>query len=453
MEKPLSLRRVIVLRVLLLALLYTACLFFIVDTEIGDLLKAVRANILTSRLWEVGSYLGKGANQHLVLNMPHVRSEFFSQPGVDFVVRDEKGNVLFHSPRNWLDYTPPKVPERSAIYEFSFSTPDGGDFVGQSGWITFDKVPYLVQVTQRRNVAAEFSDFLRNKFLFNVGLLAVPFMALLAFSIGLSIRRSLKPVNVSSQEAREITFAMPGRRLKSANLPEEIKPLVDAFNTVLERLEAGIVAQKEFTAHAAHELRTPLSVLQAHIALLADKDARARLSTDVDAMGRLVDQLLAASRLEHSNALTMEKTDLVATVRDACFAIWPLMLKHSLKLDVQGVETPVFIDGNADGIARAIRNVLENALHYAPKDSAVTVTVAGRDVRVADHGPGIAPEDGERVFERFWRKSPNEGSGAGLGLYIVRTIMKLHGGEVRIEDTPGGGCTFILSFPAPASLS
>lgn len=443
-----SLRRSIVWQVVVIALLYTGCLFLVVDAEIGTLLKAVRANILTSRLWEVGSYLGKDAGQRLVLNMPRARTEFFDQPGVDFVIRDEHGKVLFHPSANWVDYTPPSVPARNSIDEFDFTQPDGRHFVGQSGWITFDKVPYLIQVTQDRSVAAEFSDFLRHKFLYNTGMLAIPFIGLLVFSIGFSIRRSLTPVQASSQEAQEFTFDTPGRRLQSANLPGEIKPLVDGFNTVLDRLEAGIVAQKEFTAHAAHELRTPLSILRAHIGLLADKDVKAKLSTDVDAMGRMVEQLLAAARLEHSDPLQMERIDLVRVVRDACFAMWPLMLKESLRLEVSGTENPAWIRGNADSISRAVRNILENALHYAPKDSAVDVDIAGTQVRIRDRGPGIAPEDRARIFDRFWRKSPNAGSGAGLGLYIVQATMKLHGGSVEVGALADGGTVFILTFPS-----
>jgi signal transduction histidine kinase len=448
MSESRSLRKLIVWRVLVIALLYTGCLFLVVDTEIGTLLAQVRSNILTSRLWEVGSYLGKDAKQRAVLNMPQVRSEFFAQPGVDFVIREQGGEILFHSPANYVDYTPPKVPERDKIYEFEFSGPDGSTFMGQSGWITFERVPYLVQVTQSKNVAAEFSDRLGRKFLFNVALLAIPFVALLIFAIMMSIRQSLLPVKATSQEAQAITFAVPGKRLQSAHLPEEIKPLVDAFNTVLERLEAGIVAQKEFTAHAAHELRTPLTILQTHIALLDDRDLKTKLTTDVDAMGRMVEQLLAAARLEDSDKMLMDRVDLVRIVRDVCFAMWPLMLKQSVRLDVTGVENPVWISGNADGVSRALRNILENALHYAPKDSAVNVSVAGGRVSIRDYGPGIPPEDRERIFDRFWRKEQQQSGGAGLGLYIVRTIMKLHGGSVTVEAPEDGGALFVLTFPA-----
>ncbi|MEZ0223392.1 MAG: sensor histidine kinase [Alphaproteobacteria bacterium] len=447
MSESRSLRKLIVWRVLVIALLYTGCLFIVVDTEIGTLLAQVRSNILTSRLWEVGSYLGKDAHQRPALNMPQVRTEFFAQPGVDFVIRGQDGKILFNSPANYVDYTPPKVPERDKIYEFEFAAPDGSIYMGQSGWITFDRVPYLVQVTQGKNVAAEFSDKLGRKFLYNVVLLAIPFVALLIFAIMMSIRQSLAPVKASSQEAQAITFAVPGRRLQSANLPEEIKPLVDAFNTVLERLEAGIIAQKEFTAHAAHELRTPLTILQTHIALLEDADLKKKLSTDVDAMGRMVEQLLAAARLEDSDKLVMDRCDLVRIVRDVCFAMWPLMLKQSVRLDVTGVENPVWINGNADSISRALRNILENALHYAPKGSAVTVDISGAKVGIRDHGPGIAPEDRERIFDRFWRKDQRQSGGAGLGLYIVRTTMKLHGGSVTVEAPDGGGALFVLTFP------
>lgn len=445
-----SLTRLLIVQVILISLLLTACRFYIVNTQVGALLADVRKNILTSRLWEVGSYLRADSENHVVLSIPPTRTDLYAGPGMDYVIRDRKGAVLFHSPPPSVNYTPPKTPAPGEIYEFEFTAPDGSPFVGQSGWVVFNDVPYLVQITLDKNLAGQFPDQLKRQFFYKYACMTVFFFGFLALTIVFSVRYSMKSINAVSRQAQEISFANPGNRLAAGNLPVEIKPLVEAFNKVLERLEAGIRAQKEFTAHVAHELRTPLSLLQTQLDLLEDKDTKEKLGGDVRSMGRMVEQLLAAARLEHSASLDMKKTDLAAVLRDACLAIWPLMVSRPARLEVAGAEEPVWIDGNEDSISRALRNVLENAMHHAPEDSVVSVSLSGREVRVRDRGPGVAVEDRERVFEMFWRKEPKDAGGAGVGLYIVRTTMTLHGGSVRVEGAPGGGSVFVLSFPPPA---
>lgn len=450
MKSSPSLTRLIITRVVVIIIIFTACRFFVVNTEVGSLLDRVKVNSMTNWLWEVGSYLGKDSKNRLVLNIPPPRALLFAEPGIDYMVRDQKGKILFHSPEPWVNYTPPKIPERNSIHEFEFRGPDGHPFVGQSGWVIFDKKPYIIQITLSEDFANKFTDQLGRAFFYKYTALTILFLGLLILSIIFSIRQSLKPLNDSSREAQEISFMTPGSRLSTDRLPAEIKPLVKAFNMVLERLEGGIVAQKEFTAHAAHELRTPLSLLQAQIDLLDDKTLKEKLGSDVKIMSRLVKQLLATARLEHADGIVMERTDLAAVVRDACLALWPMMLSQSVRLEVSGVDEPIWIKGNADSIDRALRNVLENALRHTPKETVINVDVSDHQIRIRDGGPGVADEDKGHIFEMFWRKKLNNNEGAGIGLYIVRTTMKFHGGSVHVEDARGGGSVFVLTFPSTA---
>lgn len=451
MTRRRSLFRQIMGLVLAISLIYTSCLFLIVNSEMGSLLGRVRSNLLTSRLWEVGSYLGRDAHGHLVLNIPQIRMEFYARPGIDYVIRDETGHILFRSPRPWVDYTPKKTPPRDTVNEFEFKDETGRSYVGQSGWVTSQGVPYLIQVTKRKD--DDFPARLRRLYFSRLAVLFIPFSVTLGFGIAWALRRALASLETTSRQAQTITVSNPEARLDMNDLPAEIKPVIEAFNNTLGRLEAGIIAQKEFIGNAAHELRTPLTILKGHLAILTDRDVKPKLTREVDSMSRLVDQLLAAARLEHAHILEMAAVDLVSVVRDACFDVWHLVVKQSLILDVSGGDTPVWIDGDYESLRRAIRNVLDNAIYHSPRNGTIAVNIRGSQISVSDQGPGIAKEDRERIFERFWRKDPRQGGGAGIGLFIVKTTMTLHGGSVHVEDAPGGGSRFVLGFPSSVSAA
>ncbi len=169
---------------------------------------------------------------------------------------------------------------------------------------------------------------------------------------------------------------------------------------------------------------------------------------DVDSMARLVTQLLDTARLESPEQLEMHRVDLSDVLKSVSQAIWPLMVKENRAFEVDGIERPCFIEGNFDALYRAVRNLLENALNHTPKGSAIALTLSGHTVTVRDHGRGVPPEDREKIFGKFSRKDMQKGGGAGLGLFIVRRIVELHGGTVTVDDAPGGGSLFILRFPS-----
>lgn len=282
----------------------------------------------------------------------------------------------------------------------------------------------------------------------SIAMFGVPFLFLLMLVIAMTIKLIMSPITKALKQAEEISFIKPDIRLNAGIFPHEIRPLARAVNDALGRLEAGIIAQKDFIANAAHELRTPLSILRSHVDLLQDKDTAAKMRADVDTMTRLVAQLLDTARLESPETMDMHDVDLAETVRSVSQAIWPLMVKDGRNFEVIGIEHPVIIRGNFDSICRAIRNLLENALKYTPKASPITVSLNGTTIKISDKGAGIAAEDKEKIFGKFSRPDRQRGSGAGLGLFIVRRIMQIHGGHVSVENLPEGGAVFILSFPS-----
>jgi signal transduction histidine kinase len=272
---------------------------------------------------------------------------------------------------------------------------------------------------------------------------------LAALVIGaLTLRGGLKPLQTLAGEAARITPAESERRLPLAGLPRELGPLVRAINAALDRLDQGFRAQRDFTADAAHQLRTPLAILAAHLDTLGDRAVAASLREDVARMSRLVEQLLLVAELEALTLKPDERTDLSALAIEVAEAVAPLALARRRSLSVAGAEEPVVVHGNHDALHQALRNLVENAINHTAEATTVEILVGSRPPRlsVRDHGPGIAAGDRQKLFQRFWRADRSEGRGAGLGLAIVQRIARAHGARVFVEDGPGGGAVFVIEF-------
>jgi signal transduction histidine kinase len=277
---------------------------------------------------------------------------------------------------------------------------------------------------------------------------------LAALLIGaLTLRGGLRPLQSLAGEAARITPAESERRLPVTGLPRELGPLVRAINAALDRLDQGFRAQRDFTADAAHQLRTPLAILAAHLDTLGDRAVAGPLRDDVARMSRLVEQLLLVAELEALTLKPNERTDLSALAVEVAEAVAPLALARRRSVAVAGAESPVIVHGNHDALHQALRNLAENAVNHTAEATTVEILV-GRDpprLTVRDHGPGVAQADRKMLFQRFWRADRANSRGAGLGLAIVQRIATAHGARVRLEDAAGGGAAFVIEFPAGAS--
>lgn len=258
--------------------------------------------------------------------------------------------------------------------------------------------------------------------------------------------------------------------------PEEIAPLVDAFNDLLERLDHSVAVQKRFIADAAHQLKTPLAGLrtQAEVALRESDPTElrrilAQIARSSQRAGHLVNQLLSLARMENLGSVEPpEPIDLLTLTRDAVADWVPVALERGLDL---GFEPPgpgmggrppsadMVIAGQALLLRELLNNLIDNALRYTPRGGTVTVRIGnhGHGVRleVEDNGPGIPETERSLVFGRFYRVLGTGVDGSGLGLPIVREIAEQHRATVTIEDAHPGqrppGARFTVTFPAAAA--
>jgi two-component system OmpR family sensor kinase/two-component system sensor histidine kinase QseC len=275
--------------------------------------------------------------------------------------------------------------------------------------------------------------------------IAAPLVALgLWWIIGLSLAPLQRVVQATQARGAESLQALP-----DAGLPQELQPLVGAFNGLLSRLAAAFETQRHFVADAAHELRTPLTALKLQIGLLQgtpagpEQDAAiARLRAGVDRATHLVEQLLALARAEPGAASApMAEIDLAEVARQALADAEPLAARVGATIALDA-PSPVRLQGDAQALRSAIRNLLDNAVKYGGKHVELKVQAletGGWLVRVDDDGPGIPPEQRERVFDRFQRGEAREVEGSGLGLAIVKAVARRHGAEVTLGSAALGG--------------
>jgi signal transduction histidine kinase len=283
-----------------------------------------------------------------------------------------------------------------------------------------------------------------------VGWVTLPILfILLAIDIFI-FRRAMLPLLRASEEAQHISPTQINVRLPYAGIPSEILPLVTAVNAALDRLEKGFQRQREFTADAAHELRTPLAVLRTRVETLPDQSIAKLLRNDIEGMSRVVSQLLDSAEIDTFVVNPGESVDLQVVCADVAELIAPLALAQGKSITISGAQGPIWIKGNAEMLHRAIRNLVENAIYHTPKGTAVEIELGENGtVSVLDRGQGIPGAEHELIFQRFWRGDNRQASGAGLGLSIVKRIVDAHGGTISVGDRPGGGAQFSVSF-APA---
>lgn len=277
--------------------------------------------------------------------------------------------------------------------------------------------------------------------------------------VWVGVRRGLQPL----EQVRLAVTARPARNWQPpllAKVPGEVRPLLESINELMASLDAALTLQGRFIGDAAHQLKTPLAVLetQLELAMREPDPVRTRQSLDkaragLTRLSRVVSQLLSLARNEPEamRQLLRVPVDLNALGLQVSSNWVPEALKKNIDLGFEGNDTPVIIKGDAARLTELCDNLIDNAIRYSRDNGHVTVRVDAMPrpcIAISDDSPSIPVEERERIFERFHRLLGNRAEGSGLGLAIVKEIAHLHGAHISLhDDTDGVGHTFSVSFP------
>lgn len=371
-----------------------------------------------------------------------------------YAVTDENGAVVFAS--KWAPVAVGSVTlfdSRHNLYQTRHNLPQSMGFFGAVVDTSVGGRHFTISVERNsRHLETLIDTLLAEFFIHGAWVYMVLLVGLFLVSI-LTVRSVIRPVERLSHEAAGIGPQATDHRLSERGVPREIVGFVRAVNSALGRLDEGFQMQREFTAAAAHELRTPLAILRAHLDTISDGNSVRELRRDVDAMTRIVAQLLRVARLDVMVVDPNDSCDLTDVSVHVAAQLIPTALVKRKQIEVVGTDNPVYVAGSADLVFYAVRNLVENAIAYSGNAQSIEIEVsADGNLRVIDHGPGIPADMVDRVFDRFWR-GQRSGEGSGLGLYIVKRIMEVVGGRIAVTVTSGRGATFALGFrlaPAPA---
>lgn len=291
-------------------------------------------------------------------------------------------------------------------------------------------------------------------------LVATPLIVLMTAGVSWWVASSaLRPVTLMAARAEAITAQSADWRLDAPTAQDELGQLARAFNRLLDRLGTASQTQRQFMADASHELRTPVSVIQtsADVTLARPvreeaeyREAMTIVSEQSTRLSRLVEDMLVLARADAGGyRLTRRPLYIDELVAECVRAVTVVAITRGIQLGTD-LQPDVCVDADDRLLRQLVTNLLENAVQYTPPSGSVAVAVqehaASVTMTVSDTGPGIAPADRERVFERFVRLDPARSatSGAGLGLPIARWIAEQHGGTLTVEPAAAGGCMFVV---------
>jgi len=314
----------------------------------------------------------------------------------------------------------------------------------------------VIQVAQSTEERRDFEyDIFRN-----IMLTIVLMFPVIVMLVRVVIGHGLRPLRILSRKVEE-RDAQNLAPIDINDAPKEVLPVIQSLNQLLKRLENSLILQRQFTADAAHELRTPLSAIKLNLDMLCRaenenerKAIESSLEDGVDRAINLAQSLLLLARHE-TDALSvdMEQVDMVAITGQVIENLKVLAGDKGQQVSYKKPEgKKVYINAQHHNISVMVENLFQNSILYTPANGHIEVEVAVSKTNVvlliADDGPGIKPEERSRVFDRFYRCQGTKQQGSGLGLSIIKNIVEYYQGTIVIEDGLGGkGSSFVVTFP------
>ncbi|OKO88344.1 ATPase [Bradyrhizobium sp. NAS80.1] len=394
--------------------------------------------------------VARDAQGGLILRQtPELKQLRDETPDLWFLVRDKRGHSLSEG----------AVPSEFAAIG------SGLDQISQArlGWQLFEDDPrkpaarlkrvdtdagnvQVITATQGRLTGAK-ALFMTSIALLGIALPGLLLMGTATFiATPMIVRRAFRGLNTTADQARRIDIHQRGARLSLDKIPLEVVPLVTAVNDALARLDQGYARHKRFVADAAHELRTPIAILNTRLESLPSGPDKTRLLEDSARLATLAEQLLDIQRLDRCGR-PFTRVNVVSIAQGVAADLAPLAIAAGYELALDAPETPIETTGDAAALERALTNLVQNAIQHGPRRGTISIRVSRPAcIEVTDEGAGIPADQREMIFEPFYRVTPLD-RGAGLGLNMVREIVLLHGGQVSVTDEPDGGTCFRMTLP------
>jgi signal transduction histidine kinase len=445
-----SLRVQLALRLAAIYVVATAVAVGVLIYQAYDTADSLNDRELSLRAADLARYVTVDPRGEVRLELsPALLASYQASGNADiYAIRRDIGAIVAASPSSFGEATAkwPVGTDDPSYFRLKDLGGERRDYYGLT--IVKDSAAGPVSISVAHAADANFLvESLLRDFVLDIGWI-IPLLVTLTLVVGVvAIQSAFKPIEEISKMASAIAPDAMSIRLPETNLPSEITPLVGAVNRALDRLEQGFDVQRQFTANAAHELRTPLAIVTAALDAVDENADIAKIKADVARMNRLVDQLLRVARLDAIALDVSERVDLNEVAADVVGNMAPWSVAQKKSIAFLGDDAPVAIKGNRFAIGDAIRNLVENAVvHTAPGTQVTVATSANGSVSISDRGPGIPASQHKHIFERFWRGKGKSSVGAGLGLAIVAETMRAHHGSVTTEENPGGGMVFTLRF-------
>jgi len=445
-----SLLRALVVRLTIVVVLALAGSYLVLYFEFREGLMGLEGQSIAIQVQDLRASIVSGTGPPR-LELPRSLQEFYARPDTlnGYQLLSADGSVLesggFSAP-----YLPLPVARGGGQIVMQLETDASGNSIMAAALDLDDRHgPYWLRVVRNledaESLVAQLMLGALEELYWPIALLLIAVVSVVVVTV-LSSLRSLRAV---SHQASMLSLYRLDERLHAKNLPRELVPLVQAVNASLDRLEADYRVQREFTANAAHELRTPLATLRARLESRFSAQELGDVAFEIEQLARLVEQLLCLARLDSQEQFQFAAFDAHAVALEVARELAPVALESEHYVTAATPDASVPAHGNATLTRLVFRNLIENAIQYTPAGTSITLSADSATVIIADDGPGIAAHAAASLFERF-RRGPNaSGPGAGLGLAIAKCIMERQGGRLSLDANAARGARFVMEFPEP----